>query len=177
MTIGRQVTEPIAEQIGPWYRERFWALVERTETCWLWRGAPDEHGYGRATWAGRKTMLAHRLSWVLNRGPIPEGSCVLHRCDVPGCVNPDHLFLGDRGDNARDMAAKGRQWVQRSPERALRGTSHGNARLNDDAIREIRRRRAAGEVLHSIGASFGISATTISLIVRRKAWTHVEDAR
>lgn len=73
------------------------------------------------------------------------------------------------------MAAKKRQWIQRRPDLALRGTAHGNARLTDDGVRTIRRRRAAGERLGRIAADFGITATTVSLIARRKAWKHVDD--
>ena len=75
--------------------------------CWLWQGNRNNQGYGFA-YHDKKSRGAHRVSWMLNRGPIPEGQWVLHKCDNPPCVNPDHLFLGDRRDNMIDCLKKGR---------------------------------------------------------------------
>jgi hypothetical protein len=87
---------------------RFWRFVEKTESCWLWRGGRiSKTGYG-TTSVMRKRILAHRASWELHNGPIPSGLWVLHTCDNPICVNPAHLFLGDRADNMRDAFQKGR---------------------------------------------------------------------
>lgn len=84
--------------------------------CWIWTGSVMKNGYGHfQVGKSRKTHKlapAHRVSYELNIGSIPEGMCVLHKCDVPACVNPYHLFLGTYKDNAMDMAAKGRQWKQ-----------------------------------------------------------------
>jgi hypothetical protein len=74
--------------------------------CWLWVGTTTR-GYGRIRAFG-STQRAHRVSWLIHRGPIPSGIGVCHRCDTPSCVNPDHLFLGDQRDNLRDMVRKGR---------------------------------------------------------------------
>lgn len=93
--------------------ERFWAKVSRgtPDQCWLWTGVLGGNGYGLLH-MGSKTVRhparAHRFSWELHNGPIPEGLWVLHKCDVKVCVNPAHLFLGDRTANMRDCAAKGR---------------------------------------------------------------------
>ena len=100
--------------------ERFnakWA--ENPETgCWDWTAAKSTHGYGQIRGVGGrssgKTLYAHRVSYELHVGPIPEGEgyhgiCVCHRCDRPCCVNPEHLFLGTQTDNVRDMAGKGRR--------------------------------------------------------------------
>lgn len=76
--------------------------------CWIWTGTRLSAGYGVIRHEG-KLVRAHRVSWEMNRGPIPEGKRVLHRCDVPFCVNPAHLFLGTQADNVSDMIAKGRE--------------------------------------------------------------------
>lgn len=90
--------------------ERFWNKVQKTETCWLWIGANDGvFGHGCMGIPGaRKNIGAHRLSWRLHFGEIPDGMWVLHKCDVPACVNPDHLFLGTHNDNMRDKMLKKR---------------------------------------------------------------------
>lgn len=92
---------------------QFWSKVNRTEGCWLWAGSKrSEMGYGSFVVRGR-SFAAHRVSWELTHGPIPPGLKVLHKCDVPACVNPDHLFLGTDKDNHQDKAAKGRHWQQK----------------------------------------------------------------
>lgn len=92
---------------------RFWAKVDRSGECWEWIGKPTTHGYGRLERApqGQRRgapVYAHRASWELHYGPIPEGLNVLHHCDNPPCVRPTHLFLGTHLDNMADMFAKGR---------------------------------------------------------------------
>lgn len=82
-------------------------VVNDPTGCWLYTGAKNSHGYGTLNFRGRQN-IAHRVSWTLHRGEIPPGQWVLHRCDVPRCCNPDHLFLGDAKVNNADMVAKGR---------------------------------------------------------------------
>lgn len=86
--------------------ERFWERVYKTDNCWFWLAGRDKLGYG--TFSDKKHHKAHRYSYELKFGPIPSEQCVLHKCDTPECVNPDHLFIGDRGDNIRDRDSKGR---------------------------------------------------------------------
>jgi hypothetical protein len=87
------------------------SIPEPMSGCWLWTGAIASHGYGHTRFDG-ETWYAHRLSWHAHRGPITPGMWVLHRCDVPACVNPAHLFLGTATDNAQDRENKGRGRVK-----------------------------------------------------------------
>jgi hypothetical protein len=89
--------------------QRFWKYVVKTSGCWTWSGCVNEHGYGIIGGENsRDNVLAHRLSWMIHFGPIPDGLFVCHRCDNPPCVRPDHLFVGTNTDNIRDASAKGR---------------------------------------------------------------------
>ena len=90
--------------------EVFWARVDRSGDCWLWKGFVNANGYGRVkVGPKKKQMLAHRQAWVVTHGNVPDDLCVCHKCDVRLCVNPDHLFLGTRIDNNRDMYEKMRK--------------------------------------------------------------------
>ena len=96
-------------------RDRFFAKVEKTESCWIWTGS-QLRGYGQF-WLGGKLHIAHRVSWVLHVGPIPFGLHALHKCDNPSCVNPEHLFLGTAKTNVHDMMDKGRHRNQHTINR------------------------------------------------------------
>jgi hypothetical protein len=92
-------------------KTRFSSYVAKSDHCWEWTGKKNNKGYGMIRTTGNKSdsfRLAHRISWFLANGDIPEGFHVLHRCDNPGCVNPDHLFLGTHLENMRDKLSKGR---------------------------------------------------------------------
>lgn len=124
--------------------------------CWLWTDNVDASGYGQMH-VNRKPARAHRVSWELRHGPIPAGLCVLHHCDVRCCVNPAHLFLGDRRDNKLDCMAK---------QRHARGTSQGSSKLTISQVSEIRRLSEAGVSTRSLGRQFGVSNVTIAAIAR-----------
>jgi hypothetical protein len=93
--------------------ENILALTERVGECLLWTGPRRSDGYGVFRYRGKR-LKAHRVAYAVFNGAIPDGAYVLHRCDTPPCVNPDHLWLGDAAANARDMVAKGRHWRQRA---------------------------------------------------------------
>jgi hypothetical protein len=91
--------------------ERFWGHVQKVKGCWLWTASYDRHGYGQFCVGhnGKKRMCrAHRIAWALTYGPVPEGMLVLHHCDNTLCVRPEHLKLGTKRSNSRDMMSKGR---------------------------------------------------------------------
>jgi HNH endonuclease len=96
--------EPLRDAV-----DRFWDKVEKTPTCWIWTGGTARFGHGlRREDKHLRFAVASRFSWELHFGPVPDGLCVLHHCDNPPCVRPDHLFLGTKADNTADMMAKGR---------------------------------------------------------------------
>lgn len=131
--------------------------------CWLWFGY-RQNGYGRIMRGSRQHLLAHRYSYETNVGPIPDGLDVLHRCDVSECVNPEHLFLGTHADNMRDMALKGRQ-------RGPKGEAHHDAKLTREAVDEIRRRYAQGDVTQQeLAAEYDVDQTNISYIILGRSW-------
>jgi hypothetical protein len=144
--------------------QRFWSYVNKTDDCWVWVGPATGHGYGHLLWFGRDRS-AHRVSWELANGPIPDGLHVCHRCDVRLCVNPDHLFLGSAADNQADMTAKGRGRL---------GAKNGLARLTAENVIAIRRAyHELGVSQESIAAGLGVSQTTISRVLLRQTWKHL----
>jgi hypothetical protein len=130
--------------------------------CRLWTAAKKQFGHGRLMWAG-KVRSAHRLAWEVENGPIPKGMFVCHKCDVPACVNPDHLFLGTAADNARDRAAKGRG-------HKLRGRLIGGAKLTDAQVIAI---RADSRFQREIAVDYGVSVSLIGQIKQRLVWRHI----
>lgn len=149
--------------------ERFWSLVERVPwtTCWLWMGGDEDYGYGRYCFNGKRRR-AHALAFEFSTGIKTNGKCVCHKCDVRTCVNPDHLFLGTRADNLRDMWAKGR-----GVNNPKLGEKHGMAKLKELQVLEIRARLKTRESQSSIAKSYGVSQSQISLIKLRKEWSHL----
>lgn len=146
-------------------KERFDVYTKRKDGCWEWVGYRDPNGYGRMDVSDRP-MLAHRVSYLVHYGSIPDGMAVLHKCDQPKCVNPEHLFLGTQADNVRDMHAKGR-----ARKRALRGPEHGMAKLDERKVRAIRAWQGS---LKDIAARYGITASTACDVRKRKTWKHIE---
>jgi hypothetical protein len=144
----------------PQFRERFEAKVERTESCWLWRGARYPVGYG-VIWRDGKNVFAHRAAWELVHGVIPDGLYVLHKCDNPPCVNPAHLFLGTKGENCTDRSMKGRDAF---------GVANGLAKLTDDKVRCI---RSDARSTTQIAKDYGVSRACIYAVKELQTWRHV----
>lgn len=144
--------------------------------CWIWMAALVGRGYGLFRADGR-LVRAHRFAYELYVGPILDGLCVLHKCDVPACVNPAHLFLGTQADNIADKCAKGRQasgdrhGSRLHPEKTARGEKIGNAKLTEEQVREIR--AAEGLSQQRLAVAFNVDQTLISQIRSRKIWRHV----
>jgi Flp pilus assembly pilin Flp len=142
--------------------------------CVEWTGWRDPHGYGLAK-VGPGTQgraRAHRVVWKEANGPIPDGMCVLHRCDNPSCVNVDHLWLGTVAENNRDRSLKGRS----SHRSVNRGVAHGQARLTEETVLNIRKRYAAGDRRRkAIAASVGVSVGTVRAVIDRQSWAWLRD--
>ncbi len=142
-------------------RDRFTArIVKRRSGCWEWTGSSGSMGHGEIMRdpISRKKMGTHRVAWELVNGPIPEGLCVLHKCDNPPCCNPEHLFLGTKRDNTNDMVAKGRLKT---------GTQLPQSKLTPQAVRFIRKSSATQAVL---AAHYGVSQATISMVRNGHYW-------
>jgi len=144
--------------------ERFWAKVSKTGSCWLWTASVSPDGYGRFNPAHSRTLYAHRYSWELHYGPIPRGLRVLHGCDTPPCVRPDHLHLGTDADNTREKMERGRarflsggdHWTRRRPELVLKGEAHPRW-LGDEAptvMLSAGRTKAGEAVCEMCGATY-----------------------
>ena len=132
--------------------------------CIEWARCCNKDGYGQINLGGR-VIGAHRFAYELKYGPIPEGMKICHTCDNPPCCNNDHLFLGTDADNMADMVSKGRS-------NKLKGEKHGNAKLTEANVVEIRRRLAAGEVQGPIAKDFGIHHSMVSCIKTGKNWKY-----
>lgn len=144
--------------------ERFLEKVDKTETCWIWKGCINRKGYGEINPGGRSSARrAHRIAYELFVGPIPKGLLVCHKCDNRACVNPEHLFLGTAADNTKDMVAKGR--AKGSP-----GESHRSAKLTAVQVKDIRERAQRGELQKILAKEYGVNRDEISRIVNRKRW-------
>jgi len=183
---------------------RFWSKVDKssaeiksphvTSPCWEWTAGTDGR-YGRFACNGE--TRAHRVAWTLAHGTVPDGLCVLHRCDNPPCVRVEHLFLGTDLDNSQDKEQKGRAGhvsgaehpARLHPERLARGDKNGSrvhperlprgakqwrAKLTEQTVREIRTKYATGQHLQAdLAVAYGVEQTVISKVVLRRSWKHV----
>ncbi len=191
------MTRPIAD--------RFWKFVDKksNDDCWNWTGGKMGNGYGSLRVSNKQGshVYAHRLSWELHNGPIPKGMQVLHHCDNPSCVNPNHLFIGTASDNMRDMDSKNRRGnrnyacgdrngLRLHPEKCARGDrngmrihpekrhhfcgeKNGMAKLTKLDIEKIKQMKSNGISQKEISINFRVSQANISLIVNNKRWQEV----
>ena len=130
------------------------------EGCWLCSGTPNKGGYMRVGYRNER-LLVHRAMWEVTHGPIPEGMVVMHQCDVPPCINPQHLTLGTDADNVMDAMIKGRSAVYRS------GEKHPNCRLSAATVRAIRKAPRGYGTGRELSKKYGVAEATISHIRNR----------
>lgn len=152
---------------------RFWQKVQKAgdNDCWMWRGTVDRNGYGRLKRPGsrqeKREFMAHQLSWELHFGANVHKKYVLHHCDTPGCVNPKHLWLGTAKDNSDDKIAKGRFGSRI-------GRMNGNARLTEDAVKDILSALKGGATQQSLADLHGVKQPQISRIALGTSWSHLK---
>ena len=148
-------------------------IPEPNSGCWLWTAALNVHGYGQLQCGGYKGY-AHRYAYqqFVAAGADIRGKQVCHKCDVPSCVNPEHLFLGTAADNMADCLRKGRHASQKPTTNYARGVDAARAKLNDRAVKEIRRLKGVlGQ--RKIAAAFGVTRGAVRCIHSGETWTHV----
>lgn len=153
---------------------RFWALVEKTDNCWWWKGGRQKRPDGTPSYGifciGKRRILAHVFAWVSQNGPVPAGQVIRHACDNPPCVKYlGHLEPGTQAQNLADMRERGRAFYNRFPT----GPAHPKAKIDEDKVRLVRNLRAEGLSLAKIGDRVGLHASTVHDIVHGKTWGHV----
>lgn len=148
---------------GKPFEKKFWAKVEKTETCWLWRGTVSNKGYGETRFKSKFTLV-HVVSYEIHNDPVPRGLEVMHTCDVRNCVNPNHLKLGTHAENIADCINK---------KRHCYGEKRANAKLTDETVKEAIELRAKGFTYVELSKHFNISRQTISRAVRGDTWKHL----
>ncbi|MCP4990745.1 MAG: HNH endonuclease [Colwellia sp.] len=136
-------------------------IPEPNSGCLIWLGSVHRKGYGHIGVNG-KTEKTHRFAWEQTNGPIPDGMHVLHYCDNPSCVNPDHLFIGTNADNVADKIKKGRDVY-------ANGEDHGASKLSKSDVIAI---RSDARPRKEIAANYGVSISQIGRILRREHWVY-----
>ena len=131
--------------------------------CWIWVASSDRNGYGKVK-VNKQNLRAHRWSWELHNGTIPDDMQVLHRCDVPSCVNPEHLFIGTNQDNVDDRESKGRSYKL---------PIHRTNKVSESDVLEIRRLKGTVRVV-DLASRYGLHYSQISRIQNRRYWKHID---
>lgn len=160
---------PIGTRARGTAEERFLRHIEKTDSCWNWTGRLVGKGYGSLGLggAGAKGILAHRLSYQMHKGEIPEGMVVMHKCDNPRCVNPDHLDVGTQSQNIKDALSRGRKLM---PTHKVRGDECGASKLTSEQVLSI---RASTLSLNEMAEQYGVSRSAIERVRYRKTWRHI----
>ena len=156
------------KDILKWYvkklETRFWKMVKKTDSCWVWKGTQFGHGYGNFRCCG-DSCPAHRMSWIITHGRIPEKMHVLHHCDNRLCVRPSHLWIGTHMDNVIDKVKKKRHDF---------GEKHPGGRLTEKQIIEIRSLYKPHVMTAKIiSEKYGISISNVYSIVKNIIWRHI----
>jgi len=142
--------------------QRFWKYVSKTDGCWLWTAALNTYGYG-CFWWNKKQHQSHRVSWYIKHG-VDSNKLLLHSCDNPACVNPEHLREGTQADNMKDKVKRRRQAL---------GEKNGNCRLTEKDVLDILSRHKAGDSIRGLGREYGVSKTAISHILKGVNWKYL----
>lgn len=155
-----------SQGMRPQLKDRFFAKVKKLGDCWEWQGSRLKTGYGRIRIGygdSREMTLAHRVSWVLhNKKTLTSYQFVMHKCDNPPCVNPDHLMVGTPKDNTQDMIKKGRKRNGRAP-----GEKNGSAKLTWAKVNDIRK---SGKTPSQLAEMYGVTKSSISRILTNQSW-------
>ena len=186
----RKVEDQDLINLHPKYKQKFWDKVDKLvgdNPCWEWGGLKNKGGSG-VFFFKAKSILAHRLSWVLTNGLIPHngsyhGMCVCHKCDNRLCCNPSHLFLGTQYDNCQDRMRKGRTFkpfgnlngAKTKPWSRARGENNGSSKLTENQVIQIRRLFHQGVTRRFLQKEFGVSYSLIRFILNRKLWRHLPE--
>jgi hypothetical protein len=145
-------------------KEHFLRNVQKTESCWLWRGCTQLNGYG-VYGMDYKIVRAHRASYVIFKGAIPKGLLVLHSCDNRLCVNPEHLRTGTHKDNSRDAIKRNRQ---------IRGSGHGRSKISEEYVLHLRKQYDGKHgSIKRLADKEGLSKELVRKILKRLLWTHI----
>ena len=157
--------------------ERFWSKVNKNGDCWEWDSCMRS-GYGAFKLNG-KSVSAHRISWIMANGDIPDGMGILHKCNNRCCVNPAHLYVGTQKDNVRDAIAIGahKMFTAVDAIKAYRsrpiGSRVGPSKLTENDVRKIRTLRDGGLTYRKIAGFYGIDHTTVISLIKGETWGHV----
>jgi hypothetical protein len=152
--------------------------IKSEDQCWNWKKGTSTFGHGQF-WLKDKGCRAHRISYMIKYGSIPKDKLVLHKCDNPRCVNPNHLFLGNQDDNMKDMVSKKRSLIgdrnptRTNPECLARGSKNGFAKLTESKVLEIRRLYHNPYSQRQLAKLFGVTQPCIKIIVKRQGWKHI----